>query len=194
MTLKNSFISFIKFQLIPLPLAGVILSILGFLINLKWIFSSFDIFSLLYDPLFMSFLGIGSFHYIDYFYMKIFPCNCHIGYRKNIHHLSGFFTGMMAAFVFYLIPVAALFFIIYDSQSNLPSLSQNIGFDFFEIPLFVALLIFGFISRLIVKEVFVSLSEDSGTLFNPHKTIVEQIKEYIEKINNYILEFKKKFS
>jgi len=184
--------SFVKFQLIPLPIVGAIFSILGLLLHLEWVYFSFDIFSLLYDPLFMAFLGIGSFLYIDQFYMKKFTCKCHRGYRKNIHYISGYVTGMMAAFVFYLIPVAALFFVVYDSESNTSALPQNIGFDFIEIPLFVALGIFGFISRLIVREVFTSLSEDSSTLFHPHKTILQRIREHYIEIKNYVIELKKK--
>ena len=186
MNIKKSARSFVKFQLIPLPAVGLILFFLGKLNEMNWITLNFDIFAILYDPLFLSFLGICSFLYIDHFYKEKITCNCHQGWKRKYHQIAGYVTGIFAAFTSYLIPVAILSFIVFDSASNGSVQSQNVELFSIKIPFFLALAIFGFITRFISKDIFESLDGKSGILFNAKKSFPQQIKEEIPSIQRFI--------
>lgn len=179
MKIKSIIKSFLKFQGIPLPFVGSVVSIAGFFVNAGWISTSFDIFGLLYDPIFLTLLGISSIIYINKFYHDKLTCNCHTGKRKRFHQLSGLVTGTFAAFTFYLIPVSFLFFVIFDSHSEDFVLGTNIDLFSIKVPIFVALGIFGFLARFITKDIFDSMDGHSGTLFNMKKSFPAQILEFI---------------
>ena len=95
-------------------------------------------------------------------------------------------TGIFAAFTSYLIPVAILSFIVFDSASNGSVQSQNVELFSIKIPFFLALAIFGFITRFISKDIFESLDGKSGILFNAKKSLPQQIKEEIPSIQRFI--------
>ncbi|MFB5620239.1 MAG: hypothetical protein ACE5RC_03815 [Nitrosopumilus sp.] len=175
----------------PLPAVGIMLFILGKLVEFNWISLSFDILSLLYDPLILSFLGLGSFLYIEHFYKGKITCSCHKGWKKKYHHLSSYVLGLVAAFTSYLIPVVALNLRIFDSVSDGSIQSQNVELVTLQIPFFLALTVFGFIARFISKDMFESIDGESGTLFSVKKSIFQQINESIIEIKNYVLKLKK---
>ena len=194
MDISKQFHSLLKFYLIPLPAVGIILFVLDTLTQLNLVSLNFDIFTFLYDPLFLIFLGISSFLYIDHFYKKKITCNCHQGWKRKYHHLSGYVIGIIAAFTSYLISVVVLNFRIFDSISDGHVQSQNIEFLYLQIPFFLALTIFGYISKFISKDIFESLDGESGTLFNAKKSIFQQIREFNVEIQNTVLELKKRSS
>ena len=184
MFLKSQGLKFLKFQMIPFPFCGMMITMFALITSFTDFQAGIKIFDVLLNPVFVIMVGVLSAEYIYSLYKEQFEAKYQVGNMKHFHKGLALFTGVFAAFIPYLFSQFGFFFTTIASEADFDIQSVMVPIGQWEIPAIFVLPFITVACTVIIKEIFFSM-DDKKHLFLTSILERSYLEEYLIKIYKF---------